>query len=107
MVKKSSVYPESIDEKSYFSDVSLMNKDMFNAHHSLMSIKHYQDASQKLHDSGIRYYSAELFNYLEECLNKLGEQVKKKPYTISRPVYSENEPTKCVEGMIWISNVEL
>ena len=103
MKAKVTKFPESIDSKSYFSNISLMNQNILNEHHTLMALKKYQEACQKLEESNVDFYSAELFNYLEECLYKIGNEIIKKGITPARPYYSSSEPTNLQENMIWIT----
>lgn len=107
MKARESLFPKDVDSRSYFSDVSLMNRDVLSEHHTLISLRRYQEASQKLHDSGISYYSAELFNFLEDCLVKIGQILQHKTTTPTRPVYSQTYPEKRQENMIWISGMTI
>lgn len=106
MKTKVSQFPGKIDGRSYFSNVSLMNQGMLSEHHNLMSAKRYQEASSRLHESGIDYYSAELFNYLEDCVYKIGQILQHKVSTPSRPIYSPT-PGDVELNSIWISNTEI
>ncbi len=103
---KHSVYPQENDGRSYFSNINIMNKKILSDHHTLMALKRYQEASEKLHESNVDYYSAELFNYLEECLYNLGARLKQKVLAI-RPLYTEEIPVGEKQDSIWISSVEI
>ncbi len=106
MKTKISSYPSKVDVRSYFSDVNLMNAGMLKEHRTLMSAKRYQEASERLHESGIDYYSAELFNYLEDCVYKIGQILQHKASTPSRPIYT-SDPGDVELYTIWISNTEI
>ena len=102
-------YPQNMDKRSYFSDVSLDYNDILSKHHTEMLFKRYQDAAKTVHDSGISYYSAELFNYFEEVIYKIGSYLIEDKPRACRPFLQEDMPTgrDLYLHAIWLSSKDI
>lgn len=104
-----SAFPEGKDKRTYFSDVSLNHIDILNKQHTEMLFKKYKEAAQTVHQSGIPYYSAELFNFLEDAIYKIGLYLKTEMEHIYRPLFQEEMPSgeDWHKNTIWISSEEI
>ena len=96
-----SIFPEGIDERTFFHDVDLGNKTVMETYNGLIQDSKYTDANIFLsQQSGIHSYSADLFNYIEAKINTwqqtILEKEKYNPYH-----YSSSDPDISV-GEFWI-----
>ena len=65
-----SIFPDGIDERTFFHDVNLNTLPIMEAYNNLISNNRYTDASIFLsQQSGLHGYSADLFNFIEAKIN--------------------------------------
>lgn len=99
------LFPEELDERSFFSDIGLQNKNMLTDHNTLMKVKDYKRASAYAESTGHEYYGAYLFNALEGRVKRIGEYALEEEITRIRPYYQEEEPTEeLYNNLTWISS---
>ena len=104
MKARNTQFPNDIDRRTYYSDVSLQNQSLMNDYHSLLQMKKYNEASQTVSKSGVPFYSAELFNFFETCAKNIGEYLLTKSIQGIRPIYQQEAPVGANTNSIWISD---
>ncbi len=95
-------YPNDIDKRSYFSDVTLDKVSIINAHHAYVRAQNYHDAAETAENANVDYYGAYLFNRLEEILYQIGGALRTSNVSVLRPYVSKNPPKTVGKGMVWI-----
>ena len=66
-----SIYPEGIDDRTYFCDIDLKGQPLMDAYHSLIDERRYTDANILLSQQNeVHHYSADLINYLEAKIRR-------------------------------------
>ncbi len=103
MDKRLSTFPQRADKRTFFSDISLENETLLSQHHAASGMQKFREASQAAHNSKFNYYSAELFNFFEDAVRKIGLYLQERSDMSHRPVFSKEEPEQLTDGMIWIS----
>ncbi len=100
----STVYPEGIDHRRFFSDISLQNKDVLTQHSRLMREKKYQEASAMCVDNQSSY-NADLFNTFEYRVEQIGLVAQGITDEVERAFYSDIMPSSSItyKNMIWIN----
>ena len=102
------LFPEDYDERSFFSDIGLQNKNMLTDHNTLMNVHEYRRASEYAESTGHEYYGAYLFNALEGRVKAIGEHELTEEAVRIRPYYQEEEPTEDLyENLTWISSATI
>lgn len=100
------LFPDGLDERSFFSDIGLDNKDFLFNHNMLIKQRAYRRASEYAESTGHEYYGAYLFNAMEGRVKKIGEYALAEEVTRIRPYYQEAEPTQeeYYDNLTWISS---
>ncbi len=71
-----SIYPEGIDDRTYFYDIDLKGQPLMDAYHSLIDERRYTDANILLSQQNeVHHYSADLINYLEAKVKNTQEYI--------------------------------
>ena len=71
-----SIYPEGIDDRTYFCDIDLKGQPLMDAYHSLIDERRYTDANILLSQQNeVHHYSADLINYLEAKVKNTQEYI--------------------------------
>lgn len=96
-----SIFPDGIDEQTFFHDIDLNTLPIMEAHNNLISKNKYTDANILLNQqNNLHSYSANLFNFIEAKINtwqkSISEKEKYNPFH-----HSSSEPDILV-GEIWI-----
>ena len=110
MHKTSTTFPSKVDTREFFSDASLKEQDLLEAHHSLVKQGQLKEASQYLYDNveaadrNVSYDGAYIWNMMDSRLVAIEDYVVSHPTTKVVPYYSDNEPLYADQfvGMIWI-----
>ena len=99
------VFPGDIDDRVYFSDVSLKHADVLEEYSSRMSAGEYQSASQYLasHKNDVDYYGADIFNIVENRLVAIETYARDVMPEVDRGYYGSEEPSETYEHMIWVA----
>jgi len=101
----STVFPNGIDRRLYFSDISIPEEDDVREFHTKVDQGQYSDAEDiaSNHDS----YDSDLFNMFDSRLhaiyNYLDEHRQDKPLL---GLYQQEEPTDVPVGMVWIDSYD-
>ena len=88
-----------IDNRLYFSDISINKESMMNEYQSLLSQGRFDDALDLIQDED--FYGAWLLNLLENRLHNLYIYID----GLDKPVletYQTGEPSGVSVGMVWI-----
>lgn len=71
-----SIFPEGIDERTYFCDVDLKGQTVMDTYQKLIEAKQYTDANNFLSQQNkVHHYSADLMNYLEAKIKNTQEYI--------------------------------
>lgn len=71
-----SIFPEGIDERTYFCDTDIKGQAVMNTYHSLIKAHQYTDANIFLSQQNeAHHYSADLMNYLEAKISNTQEYI--------------------------------
>lgn len=103
-------FPNNIDPRIYFSDISLQNTSILNGYTTLVSNGQYQQASQYLYDNietpnlDIGYNGAYLWNGFDNRIESIENYALTMPETTARCVYSNTEPTSKPKGTVWVAS---
>ena len=101
MKNTSTKFPNEIDDRIFFQDISLNDLEIWEEYKSLISSESYTSASRLLNDSEIDFYGAWLFNLLENRLEAIGSFLLQKNNKPTLQTYSRTEPT-AKNGLHWI-----
>ena len=104
MKNTNSVFPDGIDPRFYFSDMSLDDVSLMSTYQELIKNGKYSEASELLNDSDISFYGAWVLNLFENRLRNIGAYLltKEKP---KANIYQSSEPTEDLEkNLIWIGD---
>jgi len=97
-----SIFPNGIDSRIFFSDISIDYIDLMSQYQTLIKQGKYSEASQLLNNSGVSFYGAWIFNLFDNRLKNIGEYL----LTLEKPkltVYQDTEPIEAlVENLTWI-----
>lgn len=105
MRNESSVFPDGIDPRVYFSDIDLDNVEFMHNYQELIQNGKYTEASQLLNSNdNVTFYGAWVLNMFENRLRNTGEYLLTKKKA-SANTYQSKEPTEgLVKNMIWIGD---
>ena len=99
-----SVFPQGIDTRIFFSDISLEYVDLMKEYQSLIKSGKYSEASKLLNNSDASFYGAWLLNLLDVRLQKIGTYL----LSLEEPtslIYQEEEPSEGIyENVSWIGD---
>lgn len=71
-----SIYPEGIDDRTYFCDMDLKGQPVMDVYNHLIDARQYTDANNFLsQQSEVHHYSADLMNYLEAKVRNTQEYI--------------------------------
>ena len=71
-----SIYPEGIDDRTYFCDIDLKGQPLMDAYHSLIDESRSTDANILIsQQNDVHHYSAVLINYLEAKVKNTQEYI--------------------------------
>jgi len=101
------LFPEGIDDRSYFSDIGLQNKEFLTTHNQYMNAKQYQEGSAYAEATGHEYFGAYLFNAIEGRIHNIGVHEKAEGENTIRPFYQNEEPVEDYDNLTWISSTVL
>lgn len=88
-----------IDDRLYFSDISISKEPIMNEYQRLLSLEQYDDALNLIQDED--FYGAWLLNLLENRLTNIYNYIAE----CTKPIlgiYQDEEPIGVSEGMVWI-----
>lgn len=97
----STKFPQSIDDRIFFQDISPEQIPIMKHYYSLLKSGNYQKASELLNNSEVFSYGAWCLNFLENRLFAIGNYVMNLE-DINLVNYSESEPVITEECMTWI-----
>lgn len=105
MRNESSIFPDGIDSRVYFSDIDLNNVEFMNTYQELIKNGKYSEASQLLNSNdNVFFYGAWVLNMFENRLRNIGEYLLTKEKQ-SANIYQPDEPTENLKyNMIWIGD---
>lgn len=99
-----SIYPDGIDSRVFFSDLSLEHVDLMNQYQSLIAQNKYSDASKLVNESDASFYGAWIYNLLDYRLCNIGNYLltKEQPKLIT---FQSEEPSDDLSlNMTWIGD---
>lgn len=106
-----SYYPAWVDDRTFFSDVSLDHADILTTYNNKIKAHNYQEAAQYLNDTvevgnvDMDYNGAYLWNHFESMIYNIEQwATTRMQKTNIRPYYSSTAPTEnLVERQtVWI-----
>lgn len=99
-----SIFPNGIDSRIFFSDISIEFTDLMRRYQELIKQELYSDASKLLNNSDVFFYGAWLFHLFDNRLLKIEPAL----LNLEKPkltTYQPNEPTDNLSGnMSWIGD---
>ena len=103
MKNENSYFPSKIDDRIYFSDISINQVPIMNRYYSLLSNGNYTQASELLNNSEVYSYGAWCLNLIENRLYAIGNYVMNLE-DINLVTYSESEPviSELDDNVVWI-----
>ena len=102
------LFPDDIDNRSFFSDIGLQDKSKLTDHNKLMRNRAYRRASAYAEETGHEYYGAYLFNALEGRVKRIGEYLLNDDTDSIRPYYQGEEPSEDLyNNLTWISSTQI
>ncbi len=97
-----SIFPQGIDTRAFFSDISIDYINLISQYQILIKQKRYSEASRLLNNSDASFYGAWIFNLFDNRLKNIGEYL----LTLEKPkltIYQDTEPNEgLVENLTWI-----
>lgn len=104
LYKVSSLFPNSVDDITFISDVNLDTLDIYKQHRDLVNNGKYTEASNYLNQqTGITPVNADFFNMLENRIYQTQLYVEDKEKV--NPCSYESQPTNISKtNPIWISD---
>ena len=97
----STKFPQSIDDRIFFQDISPEQIPIMKQYYSILKNGNYTKASEFLNNSGVFSYGAWCLNLLENRLYAIGNYVMNLE-NINLVNYSKSEPTNVEDGTAWI-----
>lgn len=102
------LFPDEIDDRSFFSDIGLQYKDNLTNYNALIKSKEYRSASEYAESTNHEYYGAYLFNALEKRTKRIGEHLLNDESVRIRPYYQQEEPDEDLyDNLTWISSTTI
>lgn len=92
-----------VDDRIYFSDISINKEPLMRQYELLLSQSEYDDALDLIEDED--FYGAWLLNMLENRL----VNIETKIWNLQKPVlglYQNEEPINVEAGMVWIDSTD-
>ena len=103
------VFPGGVDDRSYYSDVSIAHKETLNGYNELIKQQKYQEASQYLYDNiesqnvNLDYNGSYVWNRADNQMVALENYAVGMDETHIRPHYGSTHPTETyVNETTWI-----
>lgn len=102
------VFPDNIDSRSLFSDLSVAHTNLIDGYNELIRNKSYKSASQYLYDNievpnlDVDYDGAYLWNRFDKRIATIENYVISESDNPNRNYYQDSEPTDKHQNMIWI-----
>lgn len=97
-----SIFPQGIDSRTFFSDISIDYINLMAQYQTLIKQEKYSEASKLLNNSDASFYGAWIFNLFDNRLKNIGEYL----LTLEKPnliTYQETEPNEgLTENITWI-----
>lgn len=97
-----SIFPNGIDSRIFFSDISIDYTGLMSQYQSLIKQGKYSEASKLLNNSDASFYGAWIFNLFDNRLKNIGEYL----LTLEKPkltLYEDIEPTEgLTDNLTWI-----
>ncbi len=97
-----SIFPQGIDTRTFFSDISIDYTDLMSQYQLLIKQGKYSEASKLLNNSDASFYGAWIFNLFDNRLKNIGEYL----LTLEKPkltIYQNTEPNEgLIENLTWI-----
>ena len=90
-----------VDDRLYFSDISISKEPLMRQYQSLLSQGDYDSALTLIENED--FYGAWLLNLLENRLYNIENKI----WSLNKPVlglYQDTEPTNVEVGMVWIDS---
>lgn len=103
MIDITSRFPNSIDDLTFFQDISISQIPVMENYYKLLNAQNYTMASEYLNNSGVFFYGAWCLNLLENRLYAIGNYVINLE-NLKLMEYRSSEPSQDVvyDGMNWI-----
>jgi hypothetical protein len=94
-------FPNDIDNRLFFSDISSEQVHIMNTYNNYIANGDYDKASEFLNNSEVFFYGAWLLNLFENRLHTIGDYLMKEEKP-KLTIYSNSEPSTVYKGMNWI-----
>lgn len=102
-------FPDSVDTRRFFSDVSLPHGEILEGYNDLIKQQKYQEASQYLYNNvevpnvNMDYNGSYLWNKIDNQLVAIENYATTMDSTEVRPHYDTVAPTQTWSNMTWIA----
>lgn len=98
-----SKFPNSIDDRIFFQDISINQVPIMKNYYTLLNAGNYTMASKYLNNSEVFFYGAWCLNLLENRLHTIGNYVIKLE-DLSLITYGDSEPSESelYDNITWI-----
>lgn len=97
----STTFPDYIDKRYFFQDISIDKLPIMNKYNGMITAGSYSAASEYINAQDVTFYGAWILNMLEERLIALENYLV---YDVEKPdlvTYSDTEPTDVEVGYCW------
>ena len=101
MKEYNTVFPNLIDDRYFFQDISIDKLPIMDKYNSMINVSAYTDAAEYINTQDVTFYGAWILNMLEERLIALENFLV---YDVEKPElvsYTNTEPTGVPVGYCW------
>ena len=101
-----SVFPENIDARACFSDISLEHADVLENYSALVKNGNYREGSALLdaNKQYVDYYGADMFNLMENRVVNIEDYVINTMEHVDRGYYGSEEPIDAKLHSVWMAS---
>ena len=97
----STKFPQEIDDRIFFSDISISQTPIMQKYYTYLNAGNYDEASELLNNSDVFFYGAWILNLLENRLYAMEKYV----FNLDKNKiveYQRTEPSDVSQGTVWI-----
>ena len=95
------VFPDYIDDRHFFQDVSIDKLPIMDKYNSMINASSYTSASEYINTQDVTFYGAWILNMLEERLIAIEEYLLNEVEKPDLVKYTDTEPTDVEVGYCW------
>lgn len=99
-----SVFPDSIDNRLWFSDVKVSQKSTMDSYQNLISNENYTEASELLNNSEVSFLGKEVLDTFEDEIIKIEEYIDGNLTANTNWYFTDHVPNHIKVGEPWVSD---